>query len=74
MSTAVEAEFLTAPDLVALTGKAQAKQQCAELARRGIPFILGAQGRPQVSRHHTRMIATGQEVRQSIGPNWSAVK
>lgn len=69
-----EAEFLTATDIAALTGKSQAKHQVAELERRGIPFLLGAQGRPQVSRHHTRMIATGQEVRQSGDFNWSAVK
>lgn len=67
-------EFLTAADLIALTGKTQAKQQCAELERKGIPFILGAHNRPQVSRHHTRLIATGQPVVQSVGPNWSAVK
>lgn len=74
MLTAAESEFLTAADLVALTGRAHAKQQCAVLDERGIPYLVGAKGRPQVSRLHTRMIATGQEVRQSVGPNWSAVK
>lgn len=69
-----EAEFLTTTDVAALTGKSQAKHQVAELERRGIPFILGAQGRPQVSRHHTRMIATGQEVRQSVGVDFSKVR
>lgn len=70
----IEAEFLTPGDVAALTGKSQAKHQVAELERRGIPFIPGAQGRPQVSRHHTRMIAQGLEVRQSVGVDFSKVR
>ena len=69
-----EAEFLTSVDLIALTGKTQAKHQCAVLEERGIPYLLGAQGRPQVSRHHTRLIALGQEVRQSVGVDFSRVR
>ncbi len=67
-------EFLTATDVASLTDKQQAKQQCAALERMGVPFIVGAQGRPQVSRYHVRQIAIGAEVRQSAEPNWSTVK
>lgn len=67
-------EFLTAADLVSLTGYRHAKQQAEELERRGIPFLPGAHGRPQVSRHHTRLIAQGVEVRQSVGPDFSKVR
>lgn len=74
MMLAVADEFLSTADVQALTGKTQAKLQCAELERRGIPYLPGAQGRPQVSRHHVRQIALGVEVRQSAGPNWAAVK
>lgn len=67
-------EFLSAADIASLTGKAQAKHQCAELERRGIPFLPGAHGRPQVSRYHVRQIALGVEVRQSVGPRLDLVK
>jgi len=67
-------EFLSASDVASLTGKSQAKLQCAVLEQRGIPFLLGAHGRPQVSRHHTRLIATGQEVRQSVGVDFSKIR
>ena len=65
-------EFLTPADVACLTGKAQAKLQCAELDRRRIPYILGARGRPQVSRHHARMIALGQALMRTGLRNLSA--
>lgn len=67
-------EFLTHSDVISLTGKSQADKQCVELERLGIPFILGARGRPQVSRYHTRLIAQGVEVRQSVGVDFSKVR
>ena len=67
-------EFLTAADVAALTGQKQSGKQCARLDALGVPYMLGSTKRPMVSRHHTRMIAQGEEVRQSSGPNWSAVK
>ena len=74
MTAAAVDEFLSLADVASLTGKSQAGLQCAELERMGIPYIAGAKGRPQVSRFHVRQIALGVEVRQSAGPNWSAVK
>lgn len=67
-------EFLTPADVAALTGHKQSAKQCERLELLGVPYLLGTTKRPLVSRHHTRLIATGQEVRQSAGPNWSAVK
>ena len=67
-------EFLSQADVASLTGKSQAGLQCAELERRGIPYIVGAKGRPQVSRYHVRQIALGAEVRQSVGPRLDLVR
>lgn len=67
------ATWLTALEVIDLTGRKRWSAQCRALAHMGIPFRPNAVGRPLVERDavlsHTDKAAAGRRE-----PNWGAIK
>lgn len=59
--------FLTADELVALTGRKRKAHQIEALRQQGIPFYVSAVGRPVVVRAALTGAATAAQAR----PTWS---
>ena len=65
--------FLNLEEIEALTERTRKKDQIAWLQERGIPYLVGANGHPRVSRTYIESILSGRLEAKGPSPNFSAI-
>lgn len=65
-------DYLSADELIELTGRTRRKAQLRALARQGIPAITNADGKPLVLRAARDSIMSPKR-RRKPEPNWGAI-
>lgn len=65
--------FLTLEEVEALTERVRKKDQVAWLQRHRIPYLIGANGHPRVSRAHIENILAGKPEATGPEPNFAAI-
>ena len=65
--------FLTLDEIEALTERSRKKDQIEWLQERGIPYLVGANGHPRVSRAYIESLLSGRSDPGGPSPNFSAI-
>lgn len=65
--------FLTPEELEALTERTRKTDQVEWLHRNHIPFLVGANGHPRVSRAYIENILSGRPEANAPEPNFAAI-
>ena len=66
--------FLTLDEIEALTERTRKNDQIMWLQQRGIPYLVGANGHPRVSRSYLENILAGKTDANGPAPNFSAIR
>lgn len=65
--------FLTLEEVEALTERARKADQVAWLQKHRIPYLVGANGHPRVSRAFIENILSGRPEQNTPQPNFAAI-
>lgn len=65
--------FLTPDELEAMTERTRKQDQVEWLRRNRIPFLIGANGHPRVSRAYIENILSGRPEKNRPEPNFAAL-
>lgn len=65
--------FLTLEEIEALTERTRKKDQIEWLQKHGVPYLVGANGHPRVSRAYIESLLSGRTDASGPSPNFSAI-
>jgi len=65
--------FLTLEEIEALTERTRKRDQIVWLQQRGIPYLVGANGHPRVSRAYVESLLAGRADATGPSPKFSAI-
>ena len=65
--------FLTPDEIEELTERKRKADQAAWLRKHGIPFLIGANGHPRVSRSYVENVLAGRSDANQPEPNFAAI-